>query len=186
MPIILFFAFSLFAGVAQAITFTLPENALLIATTPAAQGLHKVALGRAREVNQRFHFEQEILVHGEQTQQIWQFDNSVNYQTTVSFVQDKIAQLGLTRAYQCQGRACGASNLWANDYFKNWLLYGPDDKQYYWVLRDDRQYIQLYLIERGNRKVYFLIQTTALQPEESACDAAALSKKLPPIRHGAY
>lgn len=58
--------------------------------------------------------------------------------------------------FSCQGRDCGSSNYWANTVFKNRILYGPEQFQYYWVgLNSETQdYELVYLGRRGTRKIY--------------------------------
>ena len=62
------------------------------------------------------------------------------------------------KLFSCIGRECGSSNYWANDIFGNRILYGPERNQYYSVFdaanegRED--FIAMYIITRGNRRVY--------------------------------
>src|SRR5690554_609668 len=143
---------------ADSLVIPLPENAQLLPPEKVQQGTLRIALGRVREVNNRWQFESEETIKGEQHAATWQLDNSVNYADTADYFSRWVKQSGLEVLYHCSGRACGASNLWANNYFEDWRLYGPDAKQYYWVLRDNSRYVLLYLIERGNRNVYLHIQ----------------------------
>ncbi len=162
---------------AFALQLDLPEHAERLDKIQAQQGLHRLALGRAREVNSRWQFEQEQFVKGEQTAITWQLDNAVNYQSTVRFFADWVAQTDAEVVYQCQGRSCGASNIWANNYFFDWRLYGPDDKQYFWLLRQGNEYFMLYLIERGNRKVYLREQKIITEQNLTAKDNLILGKQ---------
>lgn len=136
----------------------LPESAQLLPPEKVQQGTLRIALGRVREVNNRWQFESEETIKGEQRAATWQLDNSVNYADTADYFSRWVKQSGLEVLYHCSGRACGASNLWANNYFQDWRLYGPDAKQYYWALRDGGRYLLLYLIERGSRNVYLHVQ----------------------------
>ncbi|MEM1232320.1 MAG: DUF4892 domain-containing protein [Pseudomonadota bacterium] len=56
--------------------------------------------------------------------------------------------------YQCRGRDCGRSNEWANAIFGNAALYGPDADQYYFAAQQDDALLAVYLIRRGNRRLY--------------------------------
>jgi hypothetical protein len=58
--------------------------------------------------------------------------------------------------FSCQGRNCGSSNYWANTVFKNRILYGPEQFQYYWVGLNNKtqNYELVYLGRRGTRKIY--------------------------------
>jgi hypothetical protein len=67
--------------------------------------------------------------------------------------------------FECRRRDCGESNNWANDHFNIKQLYGSDQYQFYSVhqLGDD-QYISLYVVRRGNRRVYTQIETLISKP----------------------
>lgn len=79
--------------------------------------------------------------------------------------------------YQCQERNCGSSNSWANDVFEVKLLYGLDQHQYYGVFEvvgegDLLNYVAVYTVRRGNRRVYAHLE---LLKTEQASSAAAAS-----------
>ena len=56
--------------------------------------------------------------------------------------------------FQCRGRDCGRSNQWANQVFGLPILYGPDAQQYYVAGEADGDLVSVYLIQRGNRRIY--------------------------------
>ena len=57
--------------------------------------------------------------------------------------------------FKCDGRECGSSNIWANRYFQQRLLYGKDGSQKLFVAFNDRDvFISVYAIEKGNRRIY--------------------------------
>lgn len=143
---------------ADAFTVPLPDNAERLKPETVQQGNLRIALGRVREVNSRWQFEKEKTIKGELRAATWQLDSNATYADTADYFINWVKQSDQELLYHCSGRACGASNLWANNYFEDWRLYGPDAKQYYWVLRDNSRYVLLYLIERGNRNVYLHIQ----------------------------
>ncbi|MBX3706842.1 MAG: DUF4892 domain-containing protein [Pseudomonadales bacterium] len=70
--------------------------------------------------------------------------------------------------FRCGGRDCGRSNEWANQVFGKAILYGPDGNQHYIAWEWQGRLISVYVIERGNRRVYAHLQV--LEP----ADAAAL------------
>lgn len=56
--------------------------------------------------------------------------------------------------FSCSGRDCGRSNDWANQVFQQAILYGPDSNQRYLALQRGDELLALYIIERGNKRVY--------------------------------
>ena len=76
---------------------------------------------------------------------------------------DQIDEVNYTQLFACEGRACGSSNYWANDIFRNRILYGPERNQYYLAIRTGAGLatdpsIALYIITRGNRRLYAYLE----------------------------
>jgi hypothetical protein len=71
--------------------------------------------------------------------------------------------LGGDALFSCRGRDCGRSNHWANYIFKQAILFGPDGNQYYLAAEHGDHLMALYIIERGNKRVYAHLE--ALRPE---------------------
>jgi len=74
-----------------------------------------------------------------------------------------IRLLGSKELFACQGRGCGRSNLWANDVFKMAFLYGPDADQYYLAADYQGHLVSVYIIERGNKRIYAHLEV--MKPE---------------------
>lgn len=75
--------------------------------------------------------------------------------------------------FSCEGLDCGSSAQWANGYFGVRELYGPDVGQRLsvWLVEEgaQQQAITLYVVQRGNRKVYAHLDTfNLLQPIQTA------------------
>lgn len=72
---------------------------------------------------------------------------------------DQIDEKGYEILYRCAGRDCGSSNYWANDIFRNRILYGPERNQFYVAFEageeeGSKSFLALYVSTRSNRKVY--------------------------------
>ena len=75
--------------------------------------------------------------------------------------------------YRCSGRDCGRSNEWANQIYGKAILYGPDGNQSYIAWEWQRRLISVYIIERGNKRIYAYVQV--FDPADDAViDANAL------------
>jgi hypothetical protein len=74
-----------------------------------------------------------------------------------------LQQIGADVLFRCEARGCGRSNDWANRVFEQAILYGPDRHQRYAALEWQGRLIGLYVIERGNRRIYAHLQI--LEPE---------------------
>lgn len=106
----------------------------------------------------------------------WTFEKSLMFSGSLSSVTYRIHTkkrlLDISRFYQtfaesgekkvlftCKGRVCGSSNEWANGHFGVKELYGSDMNQRYWALNIKGDYLLLYLIERGNGRIYLHAET---------------------------
>ncbi len=56
--------------------------------------------------------------------------------------------------FGCDGRACGRSADWANQVFEQATLYGLDRHQHYLAAQWRDGLVAVYVIERGNQRVY--------------------------------
>jgi hypothetical protein len=63
-------------------------------------------------------------------------------------------QLQEAAVYSCRGRDCGRSNHWANGIFDEAILFGPDQHQFYLAAQRADELIAVYVIQRGNRRIY--------------------------------
>ena len=72
--------------------------------------------------------------------------------------------LGADALFSCRGRDCGRSNGWANQVFRQAILYGPEANQFYIAADRDGELISAYVIERGNRRIYAHVE--ALRPRQ--------------------
>jgi hypothetical protein len=72
-------------------------------------------------------------------------------------------QVGKGEIFACTGRSCGRSNHWANHIFQQAILYGPDANQFYFAGEYDGKLLALYVIERGNKRVYAHVRVLSPQ-----------------------
>jgi hypothetical protein len=78
--------------------------------------------------------------------------------------------------FSCTGRDCGRSNDWANQVFHQAILYGPDSNQRYFALQRDDQLLALYVIERGNKRVYAHLQVLSVVDGDSTSSVGMLRR----------
>lgn len=93
---------------------------------------------------------------------------STTYELPRSASVDSIAEhyrqlLSGRLVYECEGRDCGRSNDWANTVFGRSDLYGPDGNQRYLAADLGTELVAVYLIRRGNQRLY--AHVVAYQPQ---------------------
>ncbi len=102
-------------------------------------------------------------LRGDVTKIIYEVSPEFNGEDVLQFFQQQFDERGYEVLFSCSGRECGSSNYWANDIFRNRVLYGPERNQYFMALRiDDAEqaaaHMVLYIITRGNRRLYAYVE----------------------------
>lgn len=100
---------------------------------------------------------------GDVTKLTYQVAQGFDGNDVQAFFEQQIAEKGYEVLFTCSGRACGSSNYWANDIFRNRILYGPERNQHFTALRVPQEegspaYISLYVITRANRRTYAYLE----------------------------
>lgn len=118
--------------------------------------------GSIRRISGRLRYEREILVQGRHSAVTYELPRTHSADQVFNASREALLEQGAELLYWCQGRECGASNLWANAVFGNATLYGSDDQQAYALLRlaepNHETLLALYSITRGNRRAYLHVE----------------------------
>ncbi len=78
--------------------------------------------------------------------------------------------------FSCSGRDCGRSNDWANQVFHQAILYGPDVNQRYLALQRGDQLLALYIIERGNKRIYAHLRVLSVVDGNASSSVGMLAR----------
>ena len=85
-----------------------------------------------------------------------------------------VAGLDAEVAFTCRGRDCGRSTVWANDVFGVKELVAPDAAQFYLAATTNDAVLAIYVVQRGNRRVYAHVDYARTEGDlRNALDAAA-------------
>ena len=102
--------------------------------------------------------ENSEMLRGDITKIIYEVAQEFTGQDVFEYFNNKADERNYRNLFSCIGRECGSSNYWANDVFGNRVLYGPERNQYYSVFdtaaEGRKDFIAMYIITRGNRRVY--------------------------------
>lgn len=115
---------------------------------------YRWALGALEKVNGIVTAEQELRVPGMLTRISYRLPPGVSAQEAFSFLGSQLEARKAELKFQCQGRACGSSNEWANQVFGYSRLYGVGRSQSYAAWQAENTLISLYSVQRGNKRVY--------------------------------
>jgi len=91
-----------------------------------------------------------ILLQGNRTTSLYKLGRSVELNNVYKHYRQELATNSAI-LYECSGRDCGNSNVWANNFFNDYRLYGADDNQFLLVTQNqtDSLYQVLYINRRG-------------------------------------
>jgi hypothetical protein len=119
-------------------------------------------MSRVDRIRRELRVDDQLRIDGTMESVTYQMPDGVSVAEVVQHYRDV---LGGDLLFRCDGRACGRSNDWANQIFGLAILYGPDVNQYYAAREWQDRLVGLYVIERGNRRVYAHLQF--IEPGES-------------------
>lgn len=122
-------------------------------SAPSLQA-YTLALSDVKKVNGVWRIETQRKLNATTTSITYEIAKSVSSQKAYQFFEKQLQNLGVKRLFSCKARACGSSNQWANMVFSEKRLYGPESGQRYLVAELDGAYYVLYVIKRGNKRVY--------------------------------
>ncbi len=115
---------------------------------------YRLVLGAVVKIDRQVRADQDQRLAGELQQFTWEIPRSHEPAEPFEAMRSQLQSLGAKMLYECAGRACGASNIWANDLFRYATLYGRDDSQRYLAAQLNGQHLALYAVRRGNQRVY--------------------------------
>lgn len=138
-------------------------NSTVVSSSFDQQVVHEVALGILQRESGVASPENSQLVNGNLGKTLYQIPKEFSGEGVFEFFTAQFAEKNYQPLFDCQGRACGSSNDWANDIFGNRLLYGPVQNQFYAAFQQSASnpfspFISVYVITRGNRRLYAYIE----------------------------
>ena len=136
-----------------------------------ADSNYSLVLGRLQRSRGVVIPENSERLRGDVTRLIYEVSQEFNGEDVQQFFQEQFTERGYEQLFSCAGRECGSSNYWANDIFRNRVLYGPERNQYFTAVRIDSaisepSHLVLYIITRGNRRIYAYLEI--VQPAGTA------------------
>ncbi len=127
-----------------------------------------VVAGRVKWVNNALRLDAEIRLNVTGQKRLQLIDPGHSSEQAFEFLQAQLEALQAKTIFVCEGRDCGASNIWANEVFHVARLYGKDREQFYALYalnyQGQQQFFAVYAIRRGNGRVYLYLEQ--LTPEK--------------------
>ncbi|MDX1458412.1 MAG: DUF4892 domain-containing protein [Marinobacter sp.] len=138
------------------------------ANTTIRSQAHRVMLSPVREVNDEIRSESVARVPVIGTGQLLKIETDSNRREAREYYLSALTALGAKVLFECSGRECGRSNVWANQIFNQAILYGRDANQDYIaaaVTQGESSFLYLvYTVTRGNYREYVWTEQLELGP----------------------
>lgn len=129
-----------------------------------------VVLSAPKRISNTLEIEKQASVSGAATVRLYELKSSAQLNNVFDYYVDALSAKGDV-LFQCEKRACGSSNYWANTIFDEHKLYGRDSDQYYLasVHRDgEKEYwTVIYIVKNGLRKKYVYELSISKQVNDS-------------------
>ena len=124
---------------------------------------YRIILGALERVRGEVIPEDFKRLKGDVTKITYEVSQEFTGEDVYEFYQQQLTAKNYELLYSCGGRECGSSNYWANDIFRNRILYGPERNQYFTAFRassalESDPYFSLYIITRVNRRIYAYLE----------------------------
>ncbi|MFK8020669.1 MAG: DUF4892 domain-containing protein [Pseudomonadales bacterium] len=110
--------------------------------------------GGVKKVDGRWQAERQQELQGRHTSVTYRIAERTLVDEVMTYFEQQLLRLNVQTLYRCDGFSCGNSNKWANIVFEEKRLYGPNPNQRYVVVQHGDALLSLYVIKRGNKRVY--------------------------------
>ncbi len=139
-------------------SFTPHQQATVFQQETITTNHYIVALGKYKKRNNRWMPSKSLRARGRLERYTLEFPRDFQPHDVFSFYRQQLPADAKV-LFECSGRQCGESNSWANEYFGIKHLYGTNASQHLVVYQlYEQQYITLYSVRRGNRRVYMQLE----------------------------
>lgn len=154
--VLLFTAGALFAAELPVQNY---HNARVIFESNGETDEYVLALGSYKKIAGSWRVDRQQRLSGKLARYTLELPEGHSANNGYDFYLDQLQNFNFRELFHCKSRDCGTSNSWANNHFKNQLLYGLDQFQQYGAYEvttaDEKQfYVALYTVQRGNKRVY--------------------------------
>ena len=144
----------------QAAAFEMPlqldpfPQSELISSEQRQEPDYRLMLSGIMKINGQIRADHEQRLQASLTRMTWQLPGGYNPESGFNFVRAQLNNKSAQVLFECSGRQCGPSNIWANDVFGQARLYGVDNSQFYAAFRLEQAHVALYVVRRGNGRVF--------------------------------
>lgn len=136
--------------------FAFPGSTLVHSHRSGDVETYKLVLSPVESAARELQIDKFLRLPARFARETWEMPRNATLDEVQSYLQRRFKERGFTTLFNCSGRDCGRSNLWANYIWQLRVLYGPNTSQFYLAMQHEakRLLATLYVVERGNRRIY--------------------------------
>lgn len=126
-------------------------------------GERLVVLSPVKMVNNALRLDRSLRVTGQGQGTLFDMASGPDTRDVFEHFLTQLNAQGARVLFQCEGRECGQSSIWANTVYGQSTLYGQDRNQRYLAAvrrteQDSIQLVSLYIVERSNRRLHAWVE----------------------------
>ena len=126
------------------------RDAQLVKSNSQTGQFTEIPLGKISRAGSGWEPESVERVEGDLFSSLYKIHRNAVLSDVYSHYRTQMAVDGRMVLFECDSRSCGSSNAWANNFFGDYLLYGPDQSQFLLVVKNPQDIYQvLYINRRG-------------------------------------
>jgi len=138
---------------------------------------YRLMLSGIMKINGQIRAEHELRLQASLSRMTWQLPAGYDAEAGFKFLRAQLDSQGAQVLFECSGRQCGPSNIWANDIFGQARLYGIDNSQYYAALKLELAHVAVYAVRRGNGRVFLHLDVLENERKTETNPAALLIRQ---------
>lgn len=144
---------------------------------------YRLILSPVTKVNGRLHVEKSRRLNANMVRALYRLEDDFELSEAWSFYQMQLQRQNAEVWFQCHGRDCGVSALWANDIFGQAQLGGLESSQHYgvyhWRSSERSHIVVLYGIIRANKRNYLMVDQLTASVDQVADGPVVKKSDLP-------
>ena len=144
-----FLSITALSPIANAASITPYRDAQVENTAISNNHNYVIPLSKIQRSGRGWSPEKVLDVDAQVTRFTFKIPRSNDLSEVYRFYLNQIKLAGNDIIFECNGRSCGSSNAWANNFFNDYRLYGADDNQSLVVVQNPDYYHVMYLNRRG-------------------------------------
>lgn len=146
-----------------------PRSTVVNATSADAIGPFDFVVAPVYRIRRDVFYERVIRVEGHVQHETYEIPADMSRKDVMNWYREALTSAGGEIVFECEGRDCGRASIWGSSIFKQRVLSGVDSKQQYlagaWARERYIELFSIYVVERGNRKVYAHVVQTSVHGE---------------------